>query len=144
MAMAFAFIGTGPPCMCRSVSCILGRTKGPCADIKTCSRKSEQGHHASFYLLPHTTNVVCVDTDGGAIPMRMLCRCPQILRRSAASLTAGRVSSARSSPSRRWGCAAATPRAAAATAEKAKAVKGSKPGSDKDKRITPKSTDFSR
>ena len=46
--------------------------------------------------------------------------------------------------SKRLGYVAAAPRAAAATAEKAKAARGPKPGSDKDKRITPKSTDFSR
>ena len=74
----------------------------------------------------------------------MVCRCPQLLHRSAASLAAGRGSSVRSATSKRWGYAAAAPRAAAATAEKAKAAKRPKPGSDKDKRITPKSTDFSR
>lgn len=66
------------------------------------------------------------------------------MHRGAISLTAGRVSRARQSISRRWGCSDTVTRAAAAVTEKPKTGKGPKPGSDKDKRITPKSTDFSR
>ena len=73
-----------------------------------------------------------------------LCRSPYVLQRGAISLTAGRVSRVRQSISRRWGCSEAVTQAAAAVTEKPKAGKGPKPGSDKDKRITPKSTDFSR
>ena len=105
---------------------------------------SEQRFCVFSAALLHTGNAAHVDTAGDVQLMQMVRRCPLLLRRSASSLAAGRASSARSGTSRRRGCAAAAPRAAAATAEKAKAAKGPKPGSDKDKRITPKSTDFSR
>lgn len=72
------------------------------------------------------------------------CRSPYVLHRGAISLTAGRVNRARQSINRRWGCSDTVTRAAAAVTEKPKASKGPKPGLDKDKRITPKSTDFSR